>query len=95
MKVLLILPLTIRKHLHIYHRGYNLWSCHNVMDALSYLLDNTYLHQNWKKVIQTNCWYSDGYKWCPLVADLILFCYERDFTTFLSDDHPADIIEAF
>ena len=25
------------------HRGYTLWSCQNVCDALSYLLDNTYI----------------------------------------------------
>ena len=31
----------------------------------------------------------------PLVADLFLFCYERDFMTSLSDDNQADIIEAF
>ena len=31
----------------------------------------------------------------PLVADLFLFCYERDFMTSLSNDNQADIIEAF
>ena len=30
-----------------------------------------------------------------LVADLFLFCYERDFMTSLSDDIQADIIEAY
>ena len=35
----------------------------------------------------TNC--------APLVADLFLFCYERDFMLSLSDDNQADIIEAF
>ena len=35
----------------------------------------------------TNC--------APLVADLFIFCYERDFMTSLSDDNQADIIEAF
>ena len=25
------------------HRGYKLWSCQNVCDALSYLLDNIYI----------------------------------------------------
>ena len=35
----------------------------------------------------TNC--------APLVADLILFCYEREFMIFLSDDIQADAIEAF
>ena len=31
----------------------------------------------------------------PLVADLFLFCYERDFMLSLSDNNRADIIEAF
>ena len=35
----------------------------------------------------TNC--------APLVADLFLFCYERDFMTSLSDVKQSEIIEAF
>ena len=35
----------------------------------------------------TNC--------APLVADLFLFCYERDFMKSLSDDKQADVIDAF
>ena len=31
----------------------------------------------------------------PLVADLFLFCYERDFIMSLSGDKQADIIDAF
>ena len=31
----------------------------------------------------------------PLVADLFLFCYERDFMMCLSDDKQADVIDAF
>ena len=31
----------------------------------------------------------------PLVADLFLFCYERDFMLSLSDINQTDIIEAF
>ena len=31
----------------------------------------------------------------PLVADLFLFCYERDFMLSLSDNNQIDIIEAF
>ena len=31
----------------------------------------------------------------PLVADLFLFCYERDFMKSLSRKNQADIIEAF
>ena len=35
----------------------------------------------------TNC--------APLVADLFLFCYERDFMLSLSENNKTDIIEAF
>ena len=31
----------------------------------------------------------------PLVADLFLFCYERDFMMSLSDDKQADVIDSF
>ena len=31
----------------------------------------------------------------PLVADLFLFCYEREFMLSLSDDTKTNIIEAF
>ena len=37
--------------------------------------------------IGTNC--------APLVADLFLFCYERDFMLSLSDNNETDTIEAF
>ena len=30
------------------HRGYKLWSCQNVFDALSYLLDNIYIRFGFK-----------------------------------------------
>ena len=36
-----------------------------------------------------------GTNYAPLVADLFLFCYERDFMMFLSNDKQADIIDAF
>ena len=35
----------------------------------------------------TNC--------APLVADLFLFCYERDFMMSLPDDEQTDIIYTF
>ena len=37
--------------------------------------------------MDTNC--------APLVADLFLFCYEKDFMMSLSDDKQADVIDAF
>ena len=73
---------------------YTLWSCQNVCDALSYFLDNIYIRFGTKLYRQivgipmgTNC--------APLVADLFLYCYERDFIDSLSHDSQADVIEAF
>ena len=69
-------------------------SCHNVCDALSYLLDNVYIRFGTKLYRQivgipmgTNC--------APLVVVLFLFCYGRDFMKDLSNDNQADIIKAF
>ena len=75
-------------------KRYKLWSCQNVCEALIYLLDNIYIRFGTKLYRQivgipmcTNC--------APLVADLFLFCYERDFMTSLSHVKQAEIIEAF
>ena len=77
-----------------HYRGYYLWSCQNVCDALSFLLDNIYIRfgtKLYRQIISipvcTNC--------APLVADLFLFCYERDFMKNLSSDNQADVITAF
>ena len=63
-------------------------------DALSYLLDNIYIRFGTKLYRQivgipmgTNC--------APLVADLFLYCYERDSMDSLNHDNQADVIEAF
>ena len=65
-----------------------------MFDVLHYLLDNIFIRFGLKLYRQivgipmgTNC--------APLVADLILFCSERDFMLSLSDNNQADIIEAF
>ena len=49
-----------------------------------------YFHTNIQVVgipMGTNC--------APLVADLFLFCYERDFMLSLSEDNQSGVIEAF
>ena len=63
-------------------------------DARHYLLDNIFIRFGLKSYRQivgipmgTNC--------APLVVDLFLFYYERDFMLSLSDNNQADIIEAF
>ena len=68
--------------------------CFRFCDALSFLLDNIYIRFGTKYYRQivgipmgTNC--------APLVADLFLFCYEKDFMKDLSSDNQADVIKAF
>ena len=63
-------------------------------NALSFLLDNIFIRFGTKLYRQivgipmgTNC--------APLVADLFLFCYERDFMKNLSSDNQADVIKTF
>ena len=66
----------------------------NVCDALTFLLDNIFIRLGTKLyrqvVVIPMCTY-----YAPLVADLFLFCYEREFKMSLSDDKQADIIDAF
>ena len=75
-------------------KRYIFWSCQKMCDALHYLLDNIFIRFGLKLyrqivgiLIGTNC--------APLVADLFLFCYGRDFMLSLSDNNQTDIIEAF
>ena len=63
-------------------------------EALTFLLDNIYIRFGSKLYRQivgipmgTNCAFH--------VADLFLFCYERDFMLSLSDDNQSEVIEAF
>ena len=65
-----------------------------VCDALVYLLDNIYTRFGTKLYRQT-IGIPMGTNCAPLVADLFLFCYERDFIKSLSRENQADIIEAF
>ena len=63
-------------------------------DALHYLFDNTFIRFG-SKLYRQIVGISIGTNCAPLVADLFLFCYERDFILSLSDNYQTDIIEAF
>ena len=74
-------------------KQYKLWLCQKMCDALHYLFDNIFIRfgsKLYRQIVDipmgTNC--------APLVADLFLFCYERDFMLSLSDNNqtlPPDI----
>ena len=76
------------------YNNHNLWSCQNVCDALVYLFDNIFSRFGTKLNRQT-IGIPMGTNCAPLVADLFLFCYERDFMKSLSRENQADNIEAF
>ena len=63
-------------------------------DALNYLLANIFIRFG-SKLYRQIVGIPMGTYCAPLVADLFLFCYERDFMLSLSDNNQADIIEAF
>ena len=76
------------------HKNYTLWTCQKVCEALTFLIDNIYIKFGTKLFRQivgipmgTNC--------APLVVDLFLLCYERDFMMSLSVENQSEIIEAF
>ena len=63
-------------------------------DALHYLLDNIFIRfgsRLYRQIVGTPM----GTNYAPLVADLLLFCYERDFMLSLFDNNQGDFIEAF
>ena len=76
-------------------KNFNFWSGQKVCEALAFLLDNIYIRfysQLYRQIVgipmSTNC--------APLVADLFLYCYKRDFMLSLSDDNQsAEFIEDF
>ena len=71
-----------------------MWTCSELCESLAFLLDNIFVGHGdaiYRQVIGipmgTNC--------APLVADLFLYCYERDFMLSLNPNTQADIINAF
>ena len=72
---------------------YTLLSCQNVCGALSYLVDNIYIRFG-TKLYRQIVGIPMGKNCAPLVADLFLYCYERDFIECLNHDNQADVIRA-
>jgi hypothetical protein len=73
---------------------YTMWTCSEVCEALTFLLDNIFVRYGnaiYRQVIGipmgTNC--------APLVADMFLYCYERDFMLRLNPGSQSEVISAF
>ena len=74
--------------------NYTMWTCREVCESLTLLIDSIFVrfgNEVFRQVIGipmgTNC--------APLIADLFLYHYEREFMLKLSKDTQADVIEAF
>ena len=93
-KALLTLHVTTETHFcFLREKKYHALSCHNVCDLLTFLLDNICIRFGttlYRQVVGIPM----GTNYAPLVADLFLFCNERDFMISFSDNKQADIIEA-
>ena len=76
------------------HKRYVLWYCQKVTCALIYPLDNIYIRFG-SKLYRQNVGIPMGTSCAPLVADLFLFCYERDFMKSLTREKRYDLIDAF
>ena len=70
-------------------KKYHACSCQNVCDpvcdVLTFLLDNIFIRFG-TKLYRREVGIPMGTNCAPLVADLFLFCYERDFIMYLSGD---------
>ena len=80
--------------LYIAYNNRNAFFTSGLVRTLAFLLDNIYIRFGSKFYIQivgipmgTNC--------APLIVDLFLLCYERDFMLSLSEDNKSGVIEAF
>ena len=72
--------------------SYKCWTCAELCEAFSFLMENIYVQyesivnqQIVRIPMGTNC--------APLIADLFLFCYGRDFMSNLHKSKRGDLID--
>ena len=89
-KALLTLHVMTEMHFFTTEKPKNIMHGH----ALTFLLDNNFIRFGTKLYRQV-VGIPMGTNFAPLVADLLPFCYEREFMMSLSDDKRADVFDAF
>ena len=74
--------------------SYRCWSCAELCEAFTFLMENIYVQFDgmvYQQILEipmgTNC--------APLIADLFLHCYERDFMSDLQKSKRHDLIDMF
>lgn len=76
------------------YKGYKMMDKYDVCASLTFLIDNIFVRVG-EKVYKQIIGIPMGTNCAPLIADLFLFCYEKDFMLSLDIDTQEDIILAF
>ena len=74
--------------------SYKCWTCAELCVAFTFLMKNIYV-QFVGMVYQQIVGIPKGTNCAPLIADLFLFCYERDFMSYLHKSKQYDLIDIF
>ena len=74
--------------------SYKCWSCAEFCEAFTFLMENIYVQFD-GMVYQQIVGIPMGTNCAPLIADLCLYCYERDFMSDLQNSKRFDLIDMF
>ena len=74
--------------------SYRCWSCAELCEAFTFLMENIYVQFD-DMVYQQIVGIPMGTNCAPLIADLFLYCYERDFMSDLQKSKRHDLIDMF
>ena len=74
--------------------SYKCWTCTEFSEAFTFLMENIYV-QFGDMVYQQIVGIPMGTNCAPLIADLFLYCYERDFMSNLQKSKRFDLIDKF
>ena len=74
--------------------SYACWTCTELCEAFAFLMENIYVQFD-GMVYQQKVGIPRGANCAPLIADLFLYCYERDFMSNLQKSKRVDLIDKF
>ena len=74
--------------------SYACWTCTELCEAFTFLIENIYVQFD-GMVYQQIVGIPMGTNCAPLIADLFLYCYERDFMSNLQKSKQFDLIDKF
>ena len=74
--------------------SYKCWTCAELCEAFTFLIENIYV-QFEGMVYQQIVGIPMGINCAPLIADLFLFCYERDFMSNLHKSKQYGLIDIY